>query len=369
MPRYQSSPYAHGDRAALGLLVVNLGTPAAPDTGAVRRYLAEFLSDPRVVELPPVLWRFILHGVILRTRPARSARAYRKIWTEAGSPLLVHSQAVADGLQRRLGRRLPGFAHVRLAMTYGEPAIDAGLVELRNLGVRRLLVLPLYPQYSGTTTASVFDRVAAVLRRWRRLPELRFINQYHDEPAYISALADSVRRHWNEHGRGERLLMSFHGVPRATLDAGDPYHCQCRKTARLLGEALELTPDRYVVCFQSRVGRAEWLRPYTDQTLEALAREGVGDIDVVCPGFAVDCLETLEEIAIQNAGLFAAAGGGSLRYIPALNDSDPHLDFLADLVCRHAAGWPELDIDSDDPERVAERHRSRDRALAMGADR
>lgn len=342
MPAYLNNPdYRHGTPPRLGVLLNNLGTPEAPTPGAVRRYLAEFLADPRVVEIPRPLWRLILHGVILRTRPRRSAAAYAKVWTEAGSPLLVHSRAQLDGLQAELGRRLPGPFSLALGMRYGRPSLGEALRRLRADNARRLLVLPLYPQYSATTTASTFDAVACELARWRWQPELRFINGYHDAPGYISALAASVREHWERRGRGERLLFSFHGLPRRNLELGDPYFCFCHKTARLTAEKLELREDEWQVSFQSRLGRAEWLRPYTDETVRRLAGQGLRRLDVISPGFAADCLETLEEIAMQNAEIFRAAGGEELRYIPALNARAEHVRFLADLVMHHAQGWIE----------------------------
>ena len=361
MSRYQATPqFEHGLAESTGVLVVNLGTPDAPTTSAVRRFLGQFLWDPRVVEYPRWLWWLILNGIILRIRPARSAAAYRKIWTDAGSPLMLHSRAIAEGIRQRLEASLPGATQVELAMSYGEPSIDGAVDRLLAAGARRILVLPLYPQYSGTTTASVIDAVARKLGRLRWVPETRFINQYHDEPGYIDALARSIREFWDERGRGAKLMFSFHGVPKSTLLAGDPYHCQCRKTGRLVAEALELGEDEWVLSFQSRVGREEWLRPYTDETVERLGKEGVDRLDVVCPGFSTDCLETLEEIAMQNAESFEAAGGKTLHYVPALNARDDHIEFLAALVQRHLGGWPT----SASPD-VA----SRERALAMGAER
>lgn len=335
----QGTGSRHGAPAGLGVLLINLGTPDAPTVSAVRRYLAEFLSDPRVVELPRPLWRLILHGIILRLRPRRSARSYRALWTEQGSPLLVISRRQAAALQERLEPKLPGPIRVALGMRYGNPSIASALAELRDANARRLLILPLYPQYSATTTASVFDAVTAQLSTWRRLPEVRFINHYHDEPGYIAALAQSIRAYWSEQGKPDRLLFSFHGIPRAYLLRGDPYGCQCRKTARLTAKALGLAPDRWRTAFQSRVGRKEWLRPYTDETLIAWGREGVGKVHVVCPGFAADCLETLREIAVENRERFLEAGGGEFGYIPALNDQADHLDALETLIQRHIAGW------------------------------
>lgn len=369
MPTYDASPpYRHGSRDALGVLLVNLGTPDAPTPAAVRRYLNEFLWDPRVVELPRPLWWLILHGVILRIRPARSARAYAEIWTDEGSPLLLISEEMKTRIGQRLDSRLAGDVHVALGMSYGRPRIAEALDELYEAGARRIVVLPLYPQYSGTTTASVFDAVTRELSRRRWVPELRFINHYHDHPGYIDALAASIREHWEEHGRGDKLMFSFHGVPRQTLLDGDPYHCQCQKTARLVAEALDLEAEDWIISFQSRVGRAEWLRPYTDETIEELGRRKLGRLDVICPGFAADCLETLEEIAMQNGELFEAAGGGELEYIPALNARDDHVAFLGSLIEQHASGWPETRAQAPAAEAEEERRLSRERALALGAE-
>lgn len=336
-----SPPFAHDQADHAGVLLANLGTPDAPTPDALRRYLAEFLWDSRVVEIPRLPWWVILHGAILRLRPARSARKYQLIWTPEGSPLLAIGRRQQAAVAAALAQRFPGPIPVALGMRYGNPSIAAALAELRDAGARRLLVLPLYPQYSAATTASTFDAVTAELRAWRWLPELRFIARYHDEPGYLDALAESVRearREWP----GERLLFSFHGLPKRTLLAGDPYHCHCQKTARLVAERLELPPEQWAVAFQSRFGRAEWLQPYTGALLAEWAKTGVKSVDVICPGFAADCLETLEEIAIENRQTFLESGGERYRYIPALNDTPAHIDALADLIGRHAAGWPEF---------------------------
>ncbi len=368
MPTFQSSPeYEHGASESMGVLVVNLGTPDAPTTSAVRRYLGQFLADPRVVELPRLLWRIILHGFILRFRPSRSAEAYRKVWTEHGSPLLIYSQDIANSIAQQLSVRLSGAVHVELGMSYGQPSIESALQQLYDHGARRIVCLPLYPQYSGTTTGSVFDMVTGALSKRRWVPEFRFINHYHDAPGFIAAQAQNIREYWEQHGRGDKLLFSFHGVPMDTLLSGDPYHCQCQKTARLIAESLELGEDEWIISFQSRVGRAEWLRPYTDETVIELGGKGIERLDVVCPGFAADCLETLEEIAMQNAGFFADAGGGSLNYIPALNARDDHVAFLARLIEKHAGGWPESSADWSASEVARDRDKSRARALALGA--
>lgn len=361
MASYLGEPaYEHGSTATTGALLVNLGTPDAPTPAAIRRFLAEFLWDPRVVEGPRWLWWLALHGVILRIRPARSAHAYRQIWTPEGSPLLLHTRALVDRVRSTLQRHLP--ATVALGMSYGSPGIPDALEQLRRAGARRLVVLPLYPQYSCTTTASVFDRVTSQLQRWRWVPELHFIGNYHDEPAYVEAVAASIREHWRTHERGH-LLFSFHGVPRSYLLAGDPYHCQCQKTARLVADRLGLDAGAWSISFQSQVGREEWLRPYTDETLLRMAREGRRRISVVCPGFATDCLETLEEIAIRNRALFMANGGEFYDYIPALNASDAHAELLADLIGRLARSWPAAEG------AAGEQDESRRRALRQGAAR
>jgi len=335
----QTTKQSDGSRAPLGVLLVNLGTPDSPSVADVRRYLREFLWDPRVVELARPIWWLVLNLVILTTRPKRSAKAYAKVWTDAGSPLLVISKKQQAALQARLDAQggLPVTAV--LAMRYGQPGIASGLEALRDAGVKRVLVLPLYPQYSATTTAAIVDAVADELRHWRELPELRFVNDYHRHPAYISALADSVRRYWSVHGEPDKLLLSFHGIPQDYVDAGDPYATQCYKTAELLVAALELPADRWQLSFQSRLGPKQWLQPYTDHTLEALAAEGVRNIHVLCPGFSVDCLETLEEVAMENRDIFLAAGGKHYGYIECLNDHASHTQLFAELVAQHTRGW------------------------------
>jgi ferrochelatase len=366
--KYQNEiGFRHDAPEALGVLLLNLGTPDAPSVPAVRRYLAEFLSDPRVVELPRPLWWIILHGVILRLRPRRSAAAYRSVWTEQGSPLLAIARRQTMSLQKRVESLFAAPVKVELGMRYGNPSVASALDSLRRANARRLLVLPLYPQYSATTTASTFDAITAELSTWRWLPEVRFVNQYHDQQGYITALAESVRDHWSEQGESDRLLFSFHGIPREYFLNGDPYYCQCHKTARLTAETLGLAPARWQVAFQSRVGNKEWLRPYTDETLKAWGREEVGRVHVICPGFSADCLETLEEIAMENRDYFLAAGGNDFGYIPALNDGAAHIDMLAGLVNRHCAGWPEVEGGDDAtwaPHRLSQRL---ERAGAEGA--
>ncbi len=324
--------FDHEQAAGIGVLLANLGTPDAPTKVALRAYLKEFLWDPRVVEQPRWLWWLVLNGVILNIRPARSAASYKKVWTEDGSPLLAIGKRQCKKLQQALYESMGDHVHVELAMRYGNPSIKAGMQALREKNCRTIIILPLYPQYSATTTASTFDAVADVLKTWRRVPELHLIDTYHKHPAYISALADSVRAHWAEHGEPERLLMSFHGIPERYFKAGDPYPCMCRKTAALLRQALELDDERAQVAFQSRFGREPWLQPYANETLKQWASEGVKSVDIICPGFAADCLETLEEIGVENRDYFLSAGGEKYRYIPALNDHDAHIDALKQIV-------------------------------------
>lgn len=328
MPRYSaardpSPPQARGR----GVLVVNLGTPDAPTPAAIRRYLAEFLWDPRVVELPRPLWWLILNGFILPFRPHQSARAYREIWTEQGAPLLLTTRGIAAGIGQRLGAAVA----VEVGMSYGQPSITTALERLRASGAGRIVVLPLFPQYSSSTTGSVFDAVARTLQRWRRVPELHFIAGYHDQPGYIAALADSVREQFARAGRSH-LLMSFHGTPKAFLDAGDPYRGQCLETGRRLADALGLAATDWSLTFQSRFGRGEWLQPYTDVVLRELPGRGVRRVAVICPGFAADCLETLEEIAVRGRETFLEAGGESYDFIPCLNTRATHIAALAGLV-------------------------------------
>jgi ferrochelatase len=334
------------------VLFCNLGTPDAPTAPAVRRFLAEFLGDPRVVEIPRLPWWLILHGIILRVRPAKSAAKYASIWRTdvpapggAGSPLKYWTVRQATLLHGWLGQR-GHRVRVLHAMRYGslvEPdAIGHQLTRLKAEGVSRVLVLPAYPQYSSTTTASLFDAVYAWAARTRSIPELRFVNRYHDDPGYIHALAASVRKHSQQHGKPGLLVMSFHGVPERTRDLGDPYFSECMATAALLAQALGLQKEQYKVTFQSRLGRAKWLQPYTEPTLVALAQSGVQRVDVICPGFNCDGLETLEEIDQEGREAFMAAGGQAFHYIPCLNDSEAWIDALCGITTRHLAGWDTL---------------------------
>ncbi len=334
--------FFHGKSESTGILLVNLGTPDEPTTSAVRKYLRQFLSDSRVVEIPRLVWLPILYALVLPKRPANSAENYKKIWSEKnGSPLLHFSKRQAKLLQQEMESRFSGPVNVKLAMRYGKPDIETGLNELREKGMQRLLVLPLYPQYSATTTATTFDFIASVFKRWRNIPEYRFISQYHDNPAYIDALANSVKEHWQQNGQSEMLLMSFHGLPKRNLDLGDPYFCHCQKTGRLLAEKLGLKNDQWQLTFQSRFGKAEWLKPYTETILKELPSKGIKSIDVICPGFPADCLETLEEIDGENRDYFLEAGGQNYRYISALNDAPQHIHALADLIQQHTQGWLE----------------------------
>ena len=355
-------PYSHGTSARTGVLLINLGTPDEPTKGALRRYLKQFLSDPRVVEIPRAVWWLILNGIILNTRPAKSAAKYAQIWRQDGSPLKVFTERQSKLLQGYLGDKTGADILVRYAMSYGSPAIDDVLKEMASAGCDKILVVPLYPQYSGATTASVMDAVYASVARFRNQPALRSIKHYHDHPGYIAALAQSVRQYWQQNGKPDKLLMSFHGVPRRTLDLGDPYHCECMKTGRLLAEALQLNPNQYQITFQSRFGKAEWLKPYTAATAAELGKAGTGRIDVVCPGFASDCLETLEEIQMEVKADFLNAGGKDFHYIPCLNDREDWIHALADLVIDNLGSWA-----APQPNAKAEAEQSRLRAMAAGA--
>jgi ferrochelatase len=367
MSKKVKTNYQHGTAESLGILLVNLGTPDAATASAVRRYLKEFLSDRRVVEINRPLWWVILNTIILPFRSVKSAKLYKKIWTTAGSPLRVTLLEQAQELQIALQERFSGTVYVIPAMRYGYPAIVEGMNQLRELNARRVLVLPLYPQYSATTTASTFDAVADVLKTWRWQPELRFINQYADHPKYISAISHSIKTVWEEQGETQKLIFSFHGLPKRFLELGDPYHCFCQKTARLVAEALYLNPDQWMVTFQSRLGKAEWLKPYTMDVMKELPAKGNKSITMVCPGFPADCLETLEEIDQLNREIYIKAGGEIFQYVPALNALPMHIDFLADLVEQHCQGWPEVIPTWDHPSDDAAREISKNRAAEMGA--
>ena len=359
--RFRPEPaHRHGQPSRSAVLLVNLGSPDEPTAGAVRRYLAEFLSDPRVVEIPRAVWLPLLHGVILRTRPARSAAKYASVWQPEGSPLALWTRRQTASLAAELSGTHPDLL-VRHAMRYGNPSIPSVLDALRAEGATRVLVLPLYPQYAAATTASVADAVMHWAQRARRQPELRFIGEYHDEPGYIDALAARLSAHWAAQGRGDRLVLSFHGVPERSLTLGDPYHCQCHVTARLLAQRLELAPGQMLVTFQSRFGKAKWLEPYTEPTLRQLAAQGVKSVDVMCPGFVADCLETLEEIDQEARAAFLQAGGERFSYVPCVNDEPSFIRALSQLVQRHLQGWP---VEQAPPAALATQ---RERALALGA--
>lgn len=335
-PEPQPNPQSlAGTPPRVGVLLANLGTPQAPTAAALRPYLRQFLSDPRVVEIPRAVWWPILNGIILNTRPAKSAAKYATVWMDEGSPLKVHTERQCRLLAERLGTDV----ELSWAMRYGAPSVPERLTALRAAGCGRILVVPMYPQYAASTTASVMDEVARCFTRWRNLPELRFVRSFHDDPGYIAALAASVREHWAAHGEPDRLVLSFHGTPRRTVELGDPYEHECRETARLVGEALALPAGRLVVSFQSRFGKAEWLQPYTQPTLEALARGGVGRVDVMCPGFVADCLETLEEIAMECRAAFLGAGGETFHYLPCVNERGDWMNALAGLVRRELGHW------------------------------
>ncbi|MDP4529477.1 ferrochelatase [Alkalimonas delamerensis] len=348
--------YQHQQADKIGILVTNLGTPDAPTPAALKRYLKEFLSDPRVVEVPRLLWWLILHGVILRFRPRRSAKAYATVFNEQGSPLLFHTQQQCDAIRQQLQQQGHRNLEVAFAMRYGNPGIQTVLDELFAKGVRKLLVVPLYPQYSASTTASTFDAIAKDFTRRRWLPDFRFVSHYHDFPAFIEAAAQQIETFWQQHGKPQKLILSYHGIPKRYLLNGDPYHCECHKSSRLIAQRLGLDSDEYLTTFQSRFGREEWLTPYTDETLKALPAQGITHVQVFCPGFSADCLETIEEIGEENREYFLTAGGAQYDYIPALNDNPAHIDALCQLIEQNLAHWQV----QDDPERQG-------RALALGA--
>lgn len=360
-------PFSHDRVPKVGVLIVNLGTPDAPTPSAVRRYLGEFLADPRVVEIPSLAWRPVLHGVVLRTRPAKSAARYAAIWTKDGSPLAVHTNKQKVLLSGYLGQRFKsqGLAAdgvvVEHAMRYGNPSIGTGIERLRNAGCERILVVPLYPQYAASTTGSVVDAVASHLARSRRVPGLRIVDTFHDDRGYVAALAAAVNEYWVKHGPPEHLVLSFHGLPRRSLARGDPYHCYCRVTARLLARELGLEASQWTLAFQSRFGRGRWLEPYTAAALERLGKAKLRRVDVFAPGFVADCLETLEELAIEGKRIYRAAGGGDYDVIPCLNEHPRWIAALADIVLENLHGWLRA------PPTPDEREATRSRAKAQGA--
>lgn len=368
MPFRKEPPFKHGTVARSAVVLVNLGTPDAPTRGAVRRYLKEFLWDRRVVEIPRLLWWCILHLIILPFRSGKSAAKYASIWTADGSPLKVHTQAQADLLRGALATRGHDALHVRMAMRYGSPSLPEVLDQLAAAHCERIVIVPAYPQYSGTTTASISDAVFSYYQQARNVPALRMVKHYHDHEGYIDALADKVRQHWERHGRGDKLLMSFHGVPKRTLLLGDPYHCECYKTARLLAARLRLSADDYLVTFQSRFGKAEWLQPYTAPTVVALAAGGVQRLDVICPGFTSDCLETLEEINMEVREDFLKAGGKQFHYIACLNEEPAWIAGLAEIVEQHLIGWPTMMTAQQRDAEQAEADVGKAKAMQLGAE-
>ena len=360
--------YRHDRTPKLGVLLVNLGTPDEPTTPALRRYLKEFLMDPRVVEIPKPIWSLILNLVILRTRPKKSAALYASVWMEGGSPLMVHSVAQEKAIRKKMDELYPGRVEVALGMCYGSPSMSSAMEQLKDTGCERMIVLPLYPQYSATSTGAVFDAVADELKTWRWIPEFRFIAQYHDKPSYIVAMAEHIRAYWAANGRSKYLLFSYHGIPKRNLDLGDPYHCQCHKSSRLLANELGLRDGEWQTSFQSRFGRQEWLKPYTETTLKTLPKEGTEALDVFCPGFSVDCLETLEEVAVENKEYFLQAGGKEYRYIPALNANPGHIEALVDVIWEAGEGFPEFS-NTEAVSQVKKRaKKSLERALTKGAE-
>jgi ferrochelatase len=359
--------YDHARTPAIGVLFANLGTPDAATRSALRRYLGQFLWDPRVVEEPRWKWWLILHGIVLNTRPQKSAALYRRIWTKEGAPLLVISRRQAAALQTALRKRVGQPLHVSLGMRYGNPSIESALEELRRKGCRSILVFPAFPQYSAVTTASAFDAVADVLKTWRWVPGLRWIQHYHDDAHYVKALSASIRRVWQAEGAPERLLISFHGTPRRYLLAGDPYHCECQATARLLAAELGLDGERWAISFQSLFGKEEWLRPYTNELLREWGRQHLSSVDVVCPGFSADCLETIDEIGRDNREVFQKAGGGHYRFIPCLNDEPAHIEALCQIALRELSGWTTPPDAYDAAAAEARASATKSRAEALGA--
>lgn len=340
MPRYKGSPdFRHDGAERIGVLLVNSGSPDSASPRDVRHFLARLLSDPRVVELPRALWLPILHGIILRTRPMRSARKYRQVFKDGRSPLIELSEAMRESASAEMAQRVLAPVSIEIGMLYSNPSIEAALHRLIDAGARRLLVLPLFPQYCGVTTGAVHDQVSEVLSRLRWLPEVRHVAEYHDHPAYIEAVRTSIEEHWRLHGRTEHLLFSFHGIPEAYFKRGDPYFCKVQKSSRLVADELNLREDEWSVAFQSKFGPGLWLKPYAHEVLEAMPARGVRSVTVACPGFAVDCLETLEEICIENRARFLRAGGTRFDYVPALNARPSHARMLAELITQHSGGW------------------------------
>ena len=334
--KYQGSPtFNHNQADKVGVLITNLGTPDAPKKTELRRYLKEFLSDPRVVEAPRFIWWLILNLVILNIRPKRSAKSYATVWTSRGSPLMFHTQDQADALRRQLQQLYGDNLVVDFAMRYGSPSVDSVVDKMLRQGVSKLVVLPLYPQYCASTTASIFDAIAKNFSKRRCIPALRFITNYHDNVDYIQAQAQKIQAHWDKYGRADKLIFSYHGIPKRYISNGDPYQDECYKTSQLIAAALNLNENEHFTCFQSRFGREEWLKPYTDHSLMAFPEQGVKSVQIVCPGFAADCLETIEEIAEENRHCFFEAGGERYEYITALNADPAHINALTKLLESH----------------------------------
>jgi ferrochelatase len=358
--KYHGYPdFKHNQHGRVGVLLTNLGTPEAPTAKALRPYLKQFLWDPRVVEVPRPLWWLILNGIILRVRPKRSAAAYAEVWTDEGSPLLTHSLNQAKALQCALAESYGDQVIVDVAMRYGQPSIASVIDKMLSAGVRKLIVLPLYPQYSAATTGSTFDAIADEFKQRRWLPDFRFISHYHDHRGFIHAITNRIKAHWAEHGRTDKLLFSYHGMPQKYLENGDPYHCECHKTTRLIAEQLGLAPSEYLTTFQSRFGRDPWLQPYTDETLKALPQQGVKSVQIICPGFSSDCLETIEEIGGENCEYFLEAGGERYEYIPCLNAEPDHIELMRTLIEEQAKDW--LTAQTQDAQQT------QDLAIALGA--
>ncbi len=330
--------YIHGSGLKIGILLTNLGTPDEPTAPSLKTYLRQFLSDERVIETPKPIWWLILNGIVLRTRPAKSAKAYQSVWTDDGSPLLLYTKKQKNLIKEKLEKKYSNLVF-DIGMRYGNPSIAEGLNNLRKQNCDRIIVLPLYPQYCAATTGSTFDAVALELQKWRWVPSLRFIGSYYDQPLYIQALKNSIEEFWSKNDKPKKLLFSYHGIPKKYLDKGDPYHCFCRKTTRLVAESMNLPEDNYMTTFQSRFGPAEWLQPYTDKTIESLAKEGTDDIHVISPAFSSDCLETIEELNEENREIFMENGGKKFGYIPCLNDRDDHILLLTSLLENELHGW------------------------------
>ncbi len=362
---YKEPPYQHGDLLKVGILLVNLGTPEAPTAKALRPYLQQFLMDRRIVEIPRFIWCWILYCIVLVIRPKKSAEKYASIWSKEGSPLLVNAQKQAKLLQGFLGLRIKSPFAVELGMSYGNPSMKSAIEKLKAQHCDKILVFPLYPQYAASSTASALDAIWRVLLKMRNVPAIRTIRNYHDHPAYIKALASSITAYWTINGKPKKLIMSFHGVPKVHLTKGDPYHCQCHETGRLLAEALNLDKEEYAIAFQSRFGKQEWLKPYLASTLEALGKEKFNRVDVVCPGFSSDCLETLEEIAIEGKHIFQHAGGGDYHYIPALNANEIWIHAMCDIALENLQGWVSPDWDAT--KAATEAGMTATRAKSLGA--